>query len=45
MENSLLTVFLYIQPIVPQNNLPFDETNKESYFAVDILKRAILFYI
>ena len=31
MENSLLTVFLNVQPICPQNNLPFDQTNKEIY--------------
>ena len=29
MENLLLTVFLSVQPILPQNNLPFVQTNKE----------------
>ena len=28
MENLLLTVFS-VQPILPQNNLPFVQTNKE----------------
>ena len=26
MENFLLTVFLNVQPIVPQHNFPFDQT-------------------
>ena len=46
MENSLLTVFPNVQPIVSQNNPPFDQTNRE-FCLVLIFKRAInfLFYI
>ena len=41
MKNSLLTVFLNVQPIVPQNNLPFDQTNKEFYLLL-ICKKELL---
>ena len=46
MENSLLIVFPNVQPIVSQNNPPFDQTNRE-FCLVLIFKRAInfLFYI
>ena len=42
MENSLLTVFLNVQPSVPQNNLPFGQTNKEFYLLL-IFKKEIKF--
>ena len=52
MENSLLTVFLNVQPILLQNNLPFDQTNREFHlllifknkplnFVLSFIKRAI----
>ena len=41
MENSLLTVFLNVQPIVPQNNIPFDQTKKEFYL-LSIFKKELL---
>ena len=44
MENSLLTVFLNFHPIVPRNNLPFDETNKEFYLLL-IFKKELLNFV
>ena len=34
MENSPLTVFQNVQPIIPRNNLSFDQTNKKFYFVL-----------
>ena len=34
MENSLLNVFQNVQPIIPRNNLSFDQTNKKFYFVL-----------
>ena len=44
MENSQLTVFLNVQPIAPQNNLPFDQTNKEFYLLL-IFKKELLNFV
>ena len=45
MENSHLTVnFLNVQPIFPQNNLPFDQTNKEFYLLL-IFKKELLNFV
>ena len=44
MENSLLTVFLNFQPIVPQNDLPFNQTNKEFYLLL-IFKKDLLNFV
>ena len=45
MENSQLTVnFLNVQPIFPQNNLPFDQTNKEFYLLL-IFKKELLNFV
>ena len=45
MEKSQLTVnFLNVQPIFPQNNLPFDQTNKEFYLLL-IFKKELLNFV
>ena len=45
MENSQLTVnFLNVQPIFPQNNLPFDQTNKKFYLLL-IFKKELLNFV
>ena len=45
MENSQLTVnFLNVQPIFPQNNLAFDQTNKEFYLLL-IFKKELLNFV
>ena len=45
MENSQLTVnFLNVQPIFPQNNLPFDQTNREFYLLL-IFKKLLNFVL
>ena len=44
MENSLLAVFPSVQPIVLQNNLPFDQTNKEFYLML-IFKKELLNFV
>ena len=45
MENSQLTVnILNVQPIFPQNNLPFDQTNKEFYLLL-IFKKELLNFV
>ena len=44
MEKSLWTAFLNVQPIIPQNNLPFDQTNKEFYLML-IFKKELLNFV
>ena len=44
MEKFLLAVFLNVQPIVPQNELPFDQTKKEFYLLL-ILKKELLNFV
>ena len=44
MENSLLTAFLNVQPIVPQKNRPFDQTNKECYLLLIFKKELLTFF-
>ena len=44
MENSLLTAFLNFQPIVPQKNRPFDQTNKECYLLLIFKKELLTFF-
>ena len=44
MENSLLTVFLNVQLIVLQNNIPFDQTKKEFYLLL-IFKKELLNFV
>ena len=44
MENFLLAVFLNVQPIVPQNELPFDQTKKEFYLLL-IFKKELLNFV
>ena len=44
MENSLLNVFVNVQSIFPQNNLPFDQTNKEFHLLL-IFKYELLNFV
>ena len=44
MENSQLTVFLNVQPIVPKTNLPIDQTNKVFYLLL-IFKKELLNFV
>ena len=44
MENSLLTAFLNVQPIPPQNNLPFDQ-NKKAFHLLLIFKNELLNFV
>ena len=41
MENSLLTVYQNVHPIRPQNNLSFDQTNKDFHLLL-IFKNELL---
>ena len=40
IDNSLLTVFLYIQSILLQNNLLFDQANKEFHLLLIFKNKA-----
>ena len=44
MENLLLTVFLSVQPILSQNNLPFVQTNKEFHLLL-VFKNELLNFV
>ena len=44
MENSLLTAFLNVQPILPQNNLAFDQNNKAFHLLL-IFKNELLNFV
>ena len=44
MENSQLTVFLNVQPVVPTTNLPIDQTNKVFYLLL-IFKKELLNFV
>ena len=45
MENSLLTIFLNVQPNLPQNNLPFDQTNKEFHLLLIVKNEPLNFVL
>ena len=44
MKNSVLNVFLNVQPILTWNNLPFDQTNNEFYLLL-MYKKGILNFV
>ena len=44
MENSQLTVFLNVQPVVPKTNLSIDQTNKVFYLLL-IFKKELLNFV
>ena len=44
MENSQLTVFLNVQPVVPKTNLPIDQANKVFYLLL-IFKKELLNFV
>ena len=45
MENSQLTVFLNVQPVVPKTNFPIDQTNKVFYLLLIFKKELLNFFI